>query len=75
MKLYRANYPTNSWDSMAYWEHSKKIAIEEAKKLGETPKSVTVVIFDKHNHAENIRRLMNGLDAIGKEETIENLKG
>jgi hypothetical protein len=71
MKLYRANYPTNSWDSMPYWQHSKKVAIEEATNLGETPESITVVTFYQYNHEENIRRLLNGSEAIGKEETLK----
>ena len=77
MKLYRANFSTNNTDhGVTTWHHFKKDATDEAKEFGGKPKSWTVVTLYQYNHAENIRLLFNGeTSLIGKEETIENLKG
>ena len=81
MKLYRANfsknhtsyYSTDTVNAVTTWHHSKKDATDEAKEFGGKPKSWTVATFYQCNHAENIKRLMNGeTSLIGEENTIEN---
>lgn len=67
MKLYRAHWE----DGAGSWMFTKS---EATKEFDGTPLKWTVITIDKMDFAENIRRMMNGIDdsnrLIGKAETI-----
>jgi len=79
MKLYKAHWVSQMHGGrmgcQTYWHHTKKAATDEARSFDAIPTHWTVSKFYTRDHAENMKRLLNGDDQlIGESEIIKNPK-